>query len=178
MDSVQKTPDYDYIITDTKGARKVFNGKESMITENEYRDLFPYHKDVGCKECTITQTKEEILSMKKGATKDTYLGLFALPGFTGHLPFFAFQCQYCNELFADYPNGGGYVVCGICRKSQPIKSKAVWKQLFKLGHYRKDGWTMPVVKWILFLAAIMILVLPVMFVDWLVSFFNDSKDLD
>lgn len=40
-----------------------------------------------------------------GLRKIKFCGLFTMPGWSGHLEFFAFQCPSCNKIALDYPHG-------------------------------------------------------------------------
>ena len=169
--------DYDYTIFDSNGIRIVKNGIEYPITEEEWRKANPEHKDVGCKECIIAQTKEEILRTSKDLAKDRYLGLFALPGFTGHLPFFIFKCEFCNKFFADYPHGDGYVICGYCKESQTIESKSVWRKILKLGIYSDNRpFSFKEIGVVVLSIIFLIFLLPIMLIDMVGDFLKRSKD--
>ncbi len=113
MDSLQDQHDH-YYIFDSKGCRKVVDGKEYPITEEEYRRENPYHKDVGCTECSFVQDKETLLTflipreLKAKATNMPLLvGKFTMPEWTGHNNFYIFRCKRCDCVSVDYPHGYG-----------------------------------------------------------------------
>ena len=166
------------IIFDSNGRRIIRGGKEYPLSEEEYKALNPEHSATACKKCTFAQSKDKILEAWIGVPKNYYLGQFTMPGFTGHLPFFVFKCDNCSEFFADYPHGGGYVICTECKSSQTIH-KCVRRKLWKLGYYPEDKYTIKE-RVMLFVLSLMFIfyMIPAMFfefVGWLFSFFEDSK---
>lgn len=146
MDSAEKTADYDYIITDANGSRKVKDGVESPMSADELKEMRREHKDSGCKECAFVQTKEILLSYivdredkLRAAYKPRFYGKFTMIGWVGHSSFYLFKCRSCGEVAIDYPHGyrpGGYcyIRCDECRSEILLKEKE---------HYQRDGMALP-----------------------------------
>lgn len=124
MDS-SPNQNHDYTIFDSKGIRMVKNGVEYPITEEEWRKLHPQHKDIGCTSCKFVQDKETLLLYiiprefrAKATEKPLFVGLFTMPGWTGHSAWYLFKCKDCGSVVVDYPHGyrGSflYLHCGSC----------------------------------------------------------------
>lgn len=75
-----------------------------------------------CNDCISVENREEIFTgwgnKVKVGRRPKLLGNFSLPGWTGHLPFYAFRCPDCGKIGVDYPNGyKGFLYCQYCRKN-------------------------------------------------------------
>ena len=127
MDLVPAVKDFEYTIRDSNGIRGFKDGKEYTISEVDYKKAHPLHQDSGCKECDFASNLDTIFlhliprDLREQATKKpTFVGLFHMPGWTGHSGFYLFKCQSCNAVDVDYPHGytnGGclYLRCNLCR---------------------------------------------------------------
>ena len=65
-----------------------------------------------------------------------FIGFFTMPGWAGHLPFFAFRCRYCDCPSADYPHGyteGGrlFLSCNGCEEVL-VLNKSEHKHIYKM----------------------------------------------
>lgn len=125
MDSRVSLNDFDHVIHDSDGIRGVRNGKESPISEEEWKRANPEHKDVGCTQCTFAKDREYMLDnlvskeQKDKADKGRVVsvGKFTMPGWSGHLNFYLFKCPSCQEMVVNYPHGGGnHINCLECRE--------------------------------------------------------------
>lgn len=125
MNSAENQPDYDYIISDSNGHRKVKDGKEYPMTEEEWRRENPEHKDTGCEECSFASNQETILTYfvdreqkaLQKIEKPIFIGKFTLPGWVGHSGFYFFSCQSCGKSSIDYIHAnsrGPYFYCQHC----------------------------------------------------------------
>src|SRR3989344_3345266 len=112
------------IISDGRDRKIIRDGKARPITEEEYRKLYPFHKDVGCEECTLVADTEDILlyfvsqGMKDRANKNpVFLGIFCLPNHTDHRGFYLFRCDSCSNVDVGYICGGGRRLrCSYCKQ--------------------------------------------------------------
>src|SRR3989344_6878058 len=122
MSSSDKRPEYDYIIHDAKGSRKVIDGKEYPLEE---KDLPKDHRDTGCTECSyvadanIIRMFPEVRALRESVgIEPVFVGKFTMPKWSGHSSFYLFQCASCAELSVDYPHGYHgefvYVRCRSC----------------------------------------------------------------
>jgi len=130
MSSGETVRDYDFLITDSNGTRKVKNGIEYPITED---DLPKKHQDSGCTECIFVGDPETILAFKVNRQlrqtvgyKPIFVGKFTMPGWVGHSGFYLFKCKECNEVCVDYPHGYTdygliYLVCCFCGEKLPLE---------------------------------------------------------
>ncbi len=141
MDSETNRPDYDYIISDANGRRKVVGDKEFPITEEEYRRENPYHKDSGCTECSFVQDKETLLlwvisreAKEKATPEPSSIGKFTMPGWTGHSSFYLFRCEYDGTVVVDYAHG--YTTFGSCYLRCACGAKLI---LTKKEDYERDN---------------------------------------
>ncbi|MBI2064610.1 MAG: hypothetical protein HYT62_00985 [Candidatus Yanofskybacteria bacterium] len=111
------------IILDSGGRRVVRGGKEYPMSEEEYRKLFPLHRDTGCKDCTHVNSEKDILlyfvarETRANIGEDfVSIGNFCLPFFTDHHKFYLFKCCFCGNACVSYIHGGGRRLwCPDCR---------------------------------------------------------------
>jgi len=124
-----------YYIYDANGRKKVVDGKEYLITEEEYRRENPYHKDVGCTECSFVQDNETLFTylvpreMKERATGDPeFVGKFTLPGYTGHFSFYVFKCPFCMKVSVSSISSVRRLWCTHCGdyyRLDPIRHRSI-----------------------------------------------------
>lgn len=154
MDSIGKLADETDYIFDSDGRRKVVDGKEYPITEEEHRKENPYHKDVGCTECSFVQDKETLFlwlvprELKDKATnKPLFVGKFTMPEWIDHRGFYLFRCRSCNQICVDYPHGYTpieglmFLCCHHCKEKLPLEvteEKAI---------YEREGVVAPLTAW-------------------------------
>lgn len=148
MSSGEAVRDYDYLITDSNGTRKVKNGVEYPAGED---DLPKEHKNSGCTECTFVSDKETILVFKVDRQlKKTvnhipiFVGNFTMPQWVGHSGFYLFKCKECRVVCSDSPHGytdGGYMYlcCDNCRRQLVITESDAWGREI----YVKENLAMP-----------------------------------
>lgn len=130
MSSGQAVRDYDYLITDSNGTRKVKDGIEYPATEN---DLPKKHQDSDCTECTFVGDQETILAFKVDRQlrqtvwyEPVFVGKFTMPGWVGHSGFYLFKCRECDEVCVDYSHGYTdfglmYLACRYCGEGLPLE---------------------------------------------------------
>ncbi|MBI2062483.1 MAG: hypothetical protein HYT64_02235 [Candidatus Yanofskybacteria bacterium] len=130
MDSADQEQSYDYLVTDSGGTRKVINGVEYPVTED---DLPKEHKNSGCTECSFVQDQETLFvylvprDLKEKATnKPLFVGNFTMPGWTDHSGFYLFGCKSCGQTTVDYPHGYTnfglmYLRCDDCGEKLPLE---------------------------------------------------------
>ena len=62
-----------------------------------------------CSHCAFLANIESIFvdgkTQGKALRKPQLVGLFTLPGWTGHSSFYCFACEFCEKLAVDYPHG-------------------------------------------------------------------------
>lgn len=67
------------------------------------------HEPHECENCVFVVSRESIYIDPKLAqkltTKPVFVGNFALPGWSGHLRFYAFICPECGARVVDYTHG-------------------------------------------------------------------------
>lgn len=148
MNSGEDIRDYDYLITDSNGTRKVKDGIEYPATED---DLPKKHQDSGCTECTFVGDRETILAfmvdrqLKQTVEYDpVFVGKFTMPQQVGHSGFYLFKCKECGVVCTDYPHGytdGGYMYlrCDNCRRQLVITESDAWGREI----YIKENVVMP-----------------------------------
>ncbi len=129
MDS-DKGHAYDYLITDSRGTRKVIDGVEYPATED---DLPKEHKNSGCTDCNFVQDKETLFTFlvprdlkHKATNKPLFVEKFTMPGWTGHSGFYLFRCESCGHISVDYPHGYTgfglmYLRCDNCQEKLPLE---------------------------------------------------------
>lgn len=155
MDSAPNIPDFEYTILDHKGRRGIKDGKEYLITEEEYRKNNPFHKDTDCKECIFAPTDEDIIlyyvprELKESiGTDPVFIGKFCLPFMLSHLNYYIFRCNFCSEVVVSYLYGGGRRLwCPTCRDYIRLDPVRHGDLLIKSGmseemleyYIRKDG---------------------------------------
>ena len=139
--------DYDYTVVDSRGIRGVKDGKEFPITEEEYRRKNPYHKDIGCTECSFVQDKETLLlwvisreAKEKATSKPSFIGKFTMPDWTGHSSFYLFRCKHNGTVVVDYPHG--YTTLGSCYLRCVCGAKII---LTNKEDYERDNIAVPLV---------------------------------
>lgn len=127
MESGSVARDYDYVVFNGKEIKKVANGIETLITEEEWSKLHPEHHTTGCKQCSFVSDAEALLvfsvtrERRASANHDpAFVGMFTMPKWSGHSGFYLFKCQSCGNVCVDYPHGytgAGYLYlrCGNCR---------------------------------------------------------------
>ena len=61
-----------------------------------------------CEKCTFVASTENITISREASSRINrepfLLGIFSMPGWSGHAPFYVFTC-YCNFVSVDYPHG-------------------------------------------------------------------------
>ena len=122
MDSSNNPVDYDYVVVDTQGIRKVKNGVERLVSQEDWdreceRRL---HKNSGCTQCSfVTDIETFLLYTVSRDLKDNFtnrrrphfLGFYTMPGWVGHSGFYLFMCNDCCAVRVDYPHGYDDVGC-------------------------------------------------------------------
>jgi len=137
---------FDYTVVDSRGIRGVKDGKEFPITEEEYRRKNPYHKDIGCTECSFVQDKETLLlwvisreAKEKATSKPSFIGKFTMPDWTGHNNFYIFKCERCNRVSVDYRYGASLSCgCGCTVLLKWIERRKILKREFPDSNF-EDG---------------------------------------
>lgn len=112
MSSTNTLAEYDYIVFDSRGFRKVINGIEYPLTDAESEEYRREHKDTDCAECLFVTDHETLLTFniekeQKGTVGEepVFIGNYTMPKWKGHLPFYLFRCICCGEAVVDYPHG-------------------------------------------------------------------------
>lgn len=143
MDSERSEALEGAIIVDSKGRRVIRGGKEHPLSDEDFRKLYPVHKDSGCQDCIFVQDKQTLLTfivprqLKTGATKrPSFVGMFTMPGWTGHSAFYLFKCVECSWVSIDYPHGYTsqgliFLRCDNCREKlvlRPFRDRDIYKR--------------------------------------------------
>ena len=111
-----------------------------------------------CSHCSFVANAESIFinwgDRGKISFKPSMIGLFTMPGWLGHSPFYAFICKFCGEQAVDYPhgytgdglrNGLLYLICSRC---------SALHVLYEKRFYEIEGMGAPLTFWQMLMGAI------------------------
>ena len=137
--------DYDYVVSDINGKRKVKNGIETPISEHEWHQMNREHNSDKCGDCIFVPSLDDLLLYKvsrelreEASEKPYYLGKFVMPKWTNHSDFYMFKCVGCNAVRVDYPhgytsdgvnNGLLYLRCNNCQFQVILYDKNIYQRL-------------------------------------------------
>ena len=127
MESVLNKDDFDCFSISSCGIVGIKkDGTRHPISREDYKKLYPEHKNVGCTECIFAQDKNTLLIYsvsrelrERANEKLQFVGKFTMPGWVGHSSFYLFRCHECGNVGVDYPHGYRgeflYIRCDVCR---------------------------------------------------------------
>lgn len=131
--AVRSLSDFDMVELGAGGIFGIKDGVKYLISQEEWREMNPEHRNTGCTECTFVQDQATLFTLfvsrelKETVGNDpVFVGKFTMPGWVGHSGFYLFKCKGCESVVVDYPHGyhGSYwyLRCKDCRHSLDMSS--------------------------------------------------------
>lgn len=101
-----------------------------------------------CPECSFVNDRESILlpfELRQNiSSKPVFLGLFTLPGWSGHSGFYAFKCRRCGRVNVDYPHGHVmYFTCFDCPNPEAEWSNSTNFRIVDRSIYEREKVPIP-----------------------------------